>query len=272
MIGTKTEPASCEQAAPAERAATRKDWVAPLTALAERICQLLQAAVDVDSDDDVNTSERITIQAIVHMYDVKDEIEGAAETTLDANGIAGDFFNVEALVLGALRVGAGISMQRAGYLMAAETLARSTADVFMTNSEEEVGAILSGLMQLVADAPMPDSVRPANNTPTLPPASVITRDTTLPGGGIVAVDLMMACTCEIESLAQAITDEADEAHVCVGIDEARRHMKTARGLAQRVRQLNSLVMSYLGEEGITIREADLRINGAPTVLLKDGAA
>jgi hypothetical protein len=91
------------------------------------------------------------------------------------------------------------------------------------------------------------------------PEPVITAKTELPHGGEIAADMMRHCTFEIESLSHHIVDLADEDGDAEHTPTATLRVMRVAGL--RISRLNSLLMSYLTEDTVTLQEAACCIDG-----------
>lgn len=124
------------------------------------------------------------------------------------------------------------------------------------------------------DGPMQDGPCAVMQQASLDQAPTLTRETELPDGGEVAASLMRVCTYEIDALGQSVVDHADAIQATGELmNNHPAYLLRAAGL--RIRQLNSLLMSYVGDDSITLGDTAWAIHHnydeLDELLAKEGA-
>jgi len=85
-------------------------------------------------------------------------------------------------------------------------------------------------------------------------ANQITADTPLPEGGTFAWRLVFDAAADIEVLANEVISRADELEPAEGV--------VIRALVVRIHAMNSILLSYIGNDDLTIGDAHREIYGA----------
>jgi hypothetical protein len=145
----------------------------------------------------------------------------------------------------------------------AEALLHAARDVW--DASQDGKALLKGpiaeVRKLIEVMEADPSWEPEMRAKYVTPAHMrqVTRATYLPQGGEVATGLMCECTYEIESHATELLRLSEE----LGDTHAQNVM---RALLLRTKAMNSLLMSYLSDDTVTVGDADKIINGRATDL------
>lgn len=196
-------------------------------------CHALSAAHELDEDLQSGDTIRLTRQATSVLREV--ETLAIAEG-VEPTAVAGAMFDALALIRAARNTPIDvISPERAALLDSAFTTVNA-AIAFLPGFEghalESIGA---------------------SNVPTV--RKEISRDTPLVDAGQQATDLLLECTYEIEPLTKLLVERSWQ------LDG--NNLDTAmivRTAAVRIKQLNSVLLTYLGEDGfVTLGDAHFKV-------------
>jgi hypothetical protein len=156
------------------------------------------------------------------------------------NELSGIIFDVEALLLGVIALEPGTTFaevaQEANIALEMVQRVIDQPSAFWRGSEGEAGrttpdAALSGVSN----------------------ARALTWETALPEGGDVALDFMRVCTWEIDTLTGGLVDVSERMRCATEMTPEFPNL--VRSFAVRVAQLDSLLMSYLTNDSVTLNEA-----------------
>jgi hypothetical protein len=206
--------------------------------LLERAKSMLVAISSVANEDHDAVGRCLNVAS-----DVLSKALGMLAAGLDfkrCNELSGIIFDVEALLLGVIALEPGTTFAEVAHEanIALEMVQRviDHPDSFWSACAVSMGS------------QTPDAARSGvSSAPTL------TWDTELPEGGDVALDFMRVCTWEIDTLTGGLVDVSERMRCATEMTPEFPNL--VRSFAVRVAQLDSLLMSYLTNDSITLNEA-----------------
>ncbi len=237
-------------------------WHQPTAEARDAVSLLLNQACRLDlfeEDSDSNYALRLLGMAAVVVDD--DMLPAAVLNAEDPqNTVADACFNCIALLRATLvHPDGSFDIRRRTWVLQALSILDVLTDLHMNGAQgpDYVLTLRNTIAHRLAQEPAPVAQSaPQNLAPASAPSTgIVSADTELVDGGNTALGIVSHATWDIEPLSDALVDLAGE----MGGSEAG----LVRCYALRIKHLNSIVMSYLTEDSITIDDANREVFGQP---------
>jgi hypothetical protein len=206
--------------------------------LLERAKSMLVAISGVANEDHDTVARCLNVASEVLSKALSLLAEGL-DNSDRCNELSGLIFDVEALLLGVIALERGTTFaevaQEANIALEMVQRVIDQPNAFWLGSEAEERCPPAAALSGVSTAP------------------ALTWETALPEGGEVALDFMRICTWEIDTLTGGLVDVSERMRCAT--EMTHEFPNLVRSFAVRVAQLDSLLMSYLTNDSVTLNEA-----------------